>query len=350
MKEKLNVALAGFGFGAQTFHAPYIHKSNVLNLYKILERNNSYSQEKYPECITVQKYEDIINDSNIDLVVIATPNKEHYPMAKIALESNKNVVIDKPFTIETHHADELIRLSEEKGLLLSIYHNKRFEGDFLTVKKVVESSILGEIVDYEAHADRFSNKLRSKPWKEKASKGVDLMYDIGSHMIDAALNLFGKPNEIYCDMRIQRDGSEVYDNFELILYYEKLKAVLKAGMIVKETQPAFTVHGKNGSFTKYSFNVEERNSIMSLNTINLLNPYEPREFWGKLNILCNGLNIYGNVETLNGSYMDFYENIYNVLKGDGNLIVSPYEARDVVKIMELAGMSNDSGKRIKCVL
>ncbi len=246
MDKIVNVGLIGFGIGGQVFHAPLISCVKGLHLKKIRavkEEQRSIASSKNPDAELVVTPEEIFDDPSIELVVISTPNTSHYALAKAALLAGKNVVLDKPFTINTADADDLIALSIKENKLLTVYHNRRFDSDFTTLQKVIKSDLLGRLVEFESRYDRFRNYSRPGAWREEEKPGSGILYDLGSHLIDQALVLFGLPEAVTADLRIQRLDARVVDNFELILHYKGLKVTLKAGMLVKESLPRFVLFG-----------------------------------------------------------------------------------------------------------
>src|SRR5690606_11210199 len=275
-------------------------------------------------------------------ILITTPNHLHHELAKKALKAGKHVVVEKPFTPSVEEADELIELASKKKLILSVNHNRRWDSDFLTVKKIIEGKKLGEIVDYEAHFDRFRNEVPNG-WKEdKENAGSGILYDLGSHLIDQALTLFGPPSEIYADLRKQRKDAEVPDNFEVLLYYPNMKATLKASALVKAKGPTYSVHGTKGSFVKYGIDSQEEMLKSGLKPNgNWGWGQESQEIWGKLDVLEES----STVESETGDYRKFYENIYEAISNNAELEVKPQQARDVIKVIELSIKSSNE-KRV----
>jgi len=292
----------------------------------------------------------IFEDDNIDLVVIATPNTSHYNLAKEAIEAGKHVVVDKPFTITTKDADDLIELATTKNKIISVFHNRRWDSDFMTVKKIIESRVLGNLVEVEIHFDRFRNYIKENAWREEDLPGSGILYDLGSHLIDQSQVLFGLPEEISADIRIQRPGGKSVDNFELILHYRNLKVTLKAGMLIKESGPHYMLYGDMGSFIKYGLDVQEEALKKGLTPLNIENwGQEPESIWGNLNIEKDGQTIIREVESEIGVYRAYYSNIYNVITDGEELIVKPQEARNTIRIIELAIQSNREKRTVKYI-
>ncbi|NLZ47182.1 MAG: oxidoreductase [Clostridiales bacterium] len=346
----VRVGLIGFGLAGRVFHAPIINSVPGLKLRKIFERkaeNIDIIREKYPQTIIVDDVENLFNDENIDLVVIAAPNELHYKLAKKALESGKHVVVEKPFTVTTYEAEELITLALAKGKLITAFQNRRWDSDFRTVKKIIDGGLLGDVVEYEAHFDRFRNYFKNN-WREKNIPGSGILYDLGSHLIDQAISLFGNPIEIFGNLLIQRRGGEAVDNFEVILRYQDKKVTLKSGMLVRQPLPHFIVIGTKGSFIKYGMDVQEENLKNGNTPSNSPNwGRETEDLWGFINSDINGNHIIGKVESEPGDYRCFYENVYKAILGKEDLIVKPTQVLSTIKVIEMAMRSHEEKRWMK---
>lgn len=334
--KKIKVAIVGFGKGARIYNAPVISSVEGFEITKIMTTNNdniAAARKDFPSAKVVAGFEEITEDPEIELVLITTPNHLHKEFAEKALNAGKHVVVEKPFTPTVAEANELIQLARKNNRILSVHHNRRWSSDFLSIKKLLKEKKLGVIVEYEAHFDRFRNEIKDG-WKEKREiPGSGILYDLGSHLIDQALVLFGLPTEVFADLRIQRENSEVIDNFELLLFYPELKVSLKAGMLVKEKGPTFSIFGRNGSFVKYGEDTQEESLKLGLKPKDLPDwGMEPQEIWGKLNTVEETIL----VKSEPGNYKKFYENMYNAITGKEDLLVKPEEARDVIRVIELA--------------
>lgn len=341
----VQTGIVGYGNGGRLFNATILDSVEGFRITKIMtsnESNISAARADFPAAEVVSKFTDLTKDPDIDLVVITTPNHLHNELAKKALKAGKNVVVEKPFTPTVEEADELIQLASKNNLVLSVNHNRRWDSDFLTVKKIVEGKKLGDIVDYEAHFDRFRNEV-ANGWKEdKKNAGSGILYDLGSHLIDQALTLFGPPKEIYADLRKQRKNAEVPDNFEVLLYYPNLKASLKASALVKEKGPTYSLHGTKGSFLKYGIDSQEEMLKSGLKpTGNWGWGQESQELWGKLDVLEESAII----ESETGDYRKFYQNIYEAITQNAELEVKPEQAREVIRVIERA-LQSSKEKRV----
>ncbi len=238
---RIRTGLIGRGMAATVFHAPLIRAVPALELV-----GSAGSAEA----------DGMIADPSIDLVVIATPNRSHFPLARAALEAGKHVVVDKPFTLTAEEADALIALAAEKRRVLTVFHNRRWDGDFLTVRRLIESGRLGEVMLFEAHWDRFRPAIGAG-WREAAGDGAGLLYDLGPHMLDQALLLFGTPDALEADIQAQREGAVADDCWRLTLRYGAKRVVLSAAMLVAAPRPRFALHGTGGSFVKYGLDTQE---------------------------------------------------------------------------------------------
>ncbi len=352
MKRIINTGIIGFGVGGNTFHAPLIDTTEGFKISKIRARKDSevnLAKQRYPGAIITDNADDIINDANVELVVITTPNSSHYSLAKQALLAGKNVVVDKPVTITSADADDLIKISKEQNKILSVYHNRRYDSDFATVQKLLNANLLGRLVEFENHYDRFRNYLKPGSWREKDEPGAGILYDLGSHLIDQPLVLFGLPQAITADIRAQREGTKATDNFELILHYPGLKVTLKAGMLVSQPLPRYILLGDKGSFVKYGLDVQEAALKAGLTPHTKADwGIEPESVWGNLVTEMNGVNFSGKIQSEPGDYRNYYVNIYDAITNNKPLEVSPQHARNIIRVIELAMQSNDEKRTIDC--
>ena len=348
MNKKVNVGLIGYGMAGQVFHAPVISSIPGLLLASIREtrpENIRLAQSRYPEAQIVADSQAILADAAIDLVVLATPNTTHFSLARQALLAGKHVVVDKPFTITSAEADELISLAAQQDRLLTVHHNRRWDSNAQTLRKVVANQLLGRLVELEIHFDRFRNFLRPGAWREENSPGSGILYDLGAHLIDEALCLFGLPAAVTGDERIQRSGGQTIDNFTVVLDYDQLKVTLKGGMLVREPGPTYVLHGEQGSFVKYGTDVQEAALKAGLKPNEVADwGREPEANWGRINTDYQGQHLVGSIESEAGDYRGYYDNVYQAITGQADLAVTARQARQTIRIIELA-MQSSAEKR-----
>ncbi len=342
--QTIKTALCSFGMSGWVFHAPFIHAHPCFTLHGVLERSKGLSNQKYPDAIIYRSLEELLADDEVELVIVNTPNYTHYDFTKKALLANKNVLVEKPFTTTSAEATELIALAKDKGKLLTVFHNRRYDSDFRTVQKIVRDGLLGEIVDVEIHFDRFKEELSPKAHKELPGGATGSLYDLGSHLIDQALQLFGKPEAVFADVRIIRPISKVDDYFEVVLYYPNLRVKLKSSYLVREALPAYILHGSKGSFIKSRGDIQE--AALQAGKIPGSPDWgiEPTSEQGLLHTDTGGTIIREKVPTLQGNYMDYFEAVCNALRNHTAVPVSVEDALEVVHIIELAHSSSAAGK------
>ncbi|TVQ85990.1 MAG: oxidoreductase [Bacteroidetes bacterium] len=343
----VKTALASFGMSGLVFHGPLLHADNCFELTKVLERTKNESVKKYPNIQVVRHFDELCKDDSIELIIVNTPDHTHYELCKKALEHNKHVVVEKPFTQKYSEAIELIELAEQRNLLLSVFQNRRWDGDFLTVKKVISEKLLGRLVSYEAHFDRFRNFIQPETWKEDAYTGTGTLFNLGSHLIDQALVLFGKPDAVTADIRALRSNSSIDDTFELWLHYPQVRVSLSASYLVREPGPRFELHGTEGSFLKWGIDPQEEELKKDAVPGSIGWGEEPESEFGLLHTTLDGKDIKERIATIPGDYTAFYNNIYRAIRRGEKLAVEPGEAAMVIKIIEAAFLSQNEKRQIK---
>ena len=338
----LNVGLVGFGFAGKVFHAPVIRVVEGLRLTTIVQRSGGGAPDpRYADVEFVKSVAELLARA-IDLIVIATPNTSHHPIARQCLLAGRHVVIDKPFTTTAAEADELVQLGKEKRRVLSAYQNRRYVGDFVTLQRLLSEGVLGQVAIFESHFDRFRPELKPTAWREQPQPGSGLWFDLGAHLLDQALVLFGMPQAISADIRIERQGAAVDDAFDVTLHYPHMRALLRASMLAASPGPTFAVHGAKGSFIKYGLDPQEA-ALKSGRTPDESNwDAEPSEMYGKLTT-PEGTR---TIPTIPSSFTHYYENIRDAILGTAQLAVMPEQALNVMRGLELAVASSQK----RCVL
>jgi len=336
----LHVGLVGFGFAGKVFHAPVIRAVEGLRLAAIVQRRGD-PDPRYPDTEFVRSVAELLSRP-IDLVVVATPNTSHHPIAKQALLAGHHVVVDKPFTLTLGEAEELVQLAKKQRRIVTVYQDRRYTGDFATVQRVVSEGAVGRVVAYESHFDRLRPELRPGAWREQKLPGSGVWFDLGPHLFDQALLLFGVPEAVGADIRIERDGAVVDDAFDVTLYYARTRATLRGSMMAMPVGPTWIVHGTKGSFIKYGMDPQEAALKEGRTPDESDWDTEPESMYGKLTT-PEGSRV---VPTLRSSFARYYENVRDVLLGKAELAVTPDWSLDVMRGLVLA--ANSSQRR--CVL
>lgn len=346
MEKKIKTALASFGMSGQVFHGPLLKINSKFEVVYVLERSKSISRRLFPEAVIARNYLEILNDKDIELVVVNTPDEFHFKMIGEALEAGKHVVAEKPVTQQRKQAEELFQLAEKKGLLLTVFQNRRFDGDFLTVKKLLEQGTLGRLVEFESHYDRYRNYIDVNSWKEHGDQYSGVLYNLGSHMVDQVYLLFGKPLAVTAHLKVVRKGGYVNDYYDIRLNYENFTAILKCSYLVMNPGPRYSLHGDEGSFHKWGIDPQEELMKNGQLPVGPSWGNDTETNWGHLMYENDGLTFSGRIETLKGNYNVFYNNIYKVLRKNEEPFVKPVEVLDVLEILEACNESNSQKKTV----
>lgn len=347
MMRKIGVGISSYGMSGEIFHAPLLHVNPGFEIISILERSKNRSAERYPDAEIVRTYEELLENERIELLIVNTPDALHYEMTREALHAGKHIIVEKPFVLDSRQGEELIDLAEKKGLLLSVFQNRRWDGDFLTVRKILDEGHLGRLVEYEAHFDRYRNYIVEGTWKEDPGPGTGTLFNLGSHLADQALVLFGKPDYVYADIRVLRTGGKIDDAFTVLLGYPDVKVTLKSSYLVKEPGPRYYLHGTEGSFLKHGIDPQEEALNNGEWPVGDDWGREPESDWGLLNTEKEGKSFRGKYETVPGSYGDYYDGIHRALQEGSPPPVTAGQANLVIRIIEAARESNKTGKRIR---
>ncbi|WP_448664247.1 oxidoreductase [Sphingomonas sp. CJ20] len=337
----IRAGIIGFGLGGTAFHAPLIQAVPALELAAIATSRADAVHAAYPDA-AVMTPDALISDPGIALVAISTPNDTHFPLAMAALEAGKHVVIDKPFATSVAQAEALQAAAEARGLVLSAFHNRRWDSDFVTVRALVESGRLGEIVLFEAHWDRFRPAL-AQPWKESPEAGGGQLSDLGPHMLDQALLLFGAPDAVTGDLASQREGSQVDDYFEATLHYGDRRVVLSSSRMIAAPRPRFALHGRQGSFVKYGLDPQEAVLRGGGRPDDQDYGVEDPTIHGVLT-LPDGTST--TIPSEPGDYRRFYQGLAEAILHGGPAPVSAADAVAGLRLIEQLRESADSGKRV----
>lgn len=348
MASKIKVGVVGYGISAKVFHLPFLHIIPEFEVVSILERTRSESQKQFPHVKVVRDIDELVADPTLDLIVITTPNETHLPYATKALENNKHVVLEKPFTITSEEGLQLVEIANRSGKILSVYQNRRYVSDFRTVKEILDKQLLGDVHEYVAHYDRYRAEAKPNAWREEKKPGSGVLFDLGPHLIDQALCLFGLPESIQADIKMQRPHSRVDDYFDIQLNYPRTKVRLHAGMLVREPGPRFMIHGTKGSFIKYGEDPQEALLRAGHNPGSDNWGLEAPEIEGLLHTEINGTIIKERYPSKKGDFGDYYRNLYESLVHGKPVTERPEHGYNTVRLIELAFDSNLKKCSIDC--
>ena len=344
----INVGLIGFGLAGRSFHAPVIRSVPGLRLAAILHRSGDEAAKIYPDARIVRNVEELLAISDIRLVVIATPNSTHYSIARQCLAAGRDVVVDKPLTTTLAEAMELVKFAQERGRLCTVYQNRRYDGDFQAVQQTVASGRLGRIVRFESNYDRFRPHLKTNAWRERIGNGTGILFDLAPHLIDHALLLFGLPQAVDGDIRVERDEAVVDDSFDLTLHYPgSLRALLRATMLAPVPRPRFLLHGTSGAYVKQAFDVQEpklRAGRIPWNETP--SQAEQVENSGVLSLVTAAGTTAQLITAAASDYRDYYANIRDALLGKCAPAVSAEHAINVMRVLELARESSAARRTV----
>ncbi|KAL3673715.1 hypothetical protein V7S43_001412 [Phytophthora oleae] len=332
---KIPVGLVGFGTGSSVFHAPLLVSSGQFDLTHVLERSTSKSQVLSPAPKIVRSMDELLA-TDVQLVVISTPTTVHFEQAKQAMQAKRHVVVDKPLCVTEQQAKDLCAIAKENGVLFSVFHNRRFDSDFLTMRSLIEDGTLGQVQKFEAHYDRYRPTMKGY-WKEKAGLCGGVLYDLGAHVTDQALQLFGVPDSVVSDVQIQREGAENDDYFRLEFKYKafpELEVILSAGMLVKNPGPKYTVVGTKGTFEKYGEDGQEDALRAGKRPGDEGWGQVPESTYGKFTDAATGETRV--IPSKLGSYEVYYKNIAAAIRGEEKLLVNPEEVVPQIRIIEEA--------------
>jgi predicted dehydrogenase len=376
-EREIGVGVIGFGLGGRVFHAPFVNAVSGLRLAAIMQRTGDEAAKAYPATKIARSVEDLLADKSIELVVVSTPNQTHFALAKQALEAGKHVVIDKPFASTSEEAKQLGELAKSKSLLVIPFHNRRWDGDFLTVKKLLAEQAVGRLVTFESHFDRFRPVPRENTWKEAENPANGMLFDLGPHLVDQVLALFGAPSAITASVRADRDQTAIEDAFDITLHYpaghdssgnagsptsglgslgpKGLLAHCRTSYLACDNAPRFLLHGTRGSFRKHGLDPQEpalvggaRVPTQGSQEVWL---QEDQSAWGTLTVAPNPADpatlVTRQVKTERCDYRGFYANVRDAILGADPLAVTPEDGFRVIRLLELARESSAQARTLK---
>ena len=340
----IKAAILSYGMSGKVFQAPFLELHPGFEFLGSWERSKKLVQEDYPQVKSYASIDEVLA-SDADLVVVNTPIETHFEYTKRVLEAGKHAIVEKAFTATLAEAEELAALAKAKGVKLAVFQNRRWDSDLKTVRQVLHDGALGEIVEAEFHFDRYNPLLSPKVHKETVNSGSGILKDLGPHLIDQALYLFGLPKSVFADIRTTRDNSVVDDWIDILLFYSNFRVRLKASFFVREPNPAYVIHGKKGSFLKHRGDIQEDElKLMKKPSLTTWGT-EPLEKEGFLHAEIDGKVIHGTIPTLQGNYYDFFDGVYNSIV---NNVAEPVTAQDGVNVMRIidADIQSNQEKRV----
>jgi scyllo-inositol 2-dehydrogenase (NADP+) len=338
--DAIKVGLIGYGLAGAVFHAPLICSVPGLQLVAVMTSRVEQVQRDLSGARVVPHPEAIFSDPEIELVVIASPTSTHSDLACAALRAGKHLVVDKPFTATVQEADRLIELAKSQQLLLSVFQNRRWENGFLTLRRCIEQGLLGKVYYYESHYDRFRPAIK-QGWREKSMPGSGILYDLGSHLIDQALLLFGLPQSVTADVITQRAEGKVDDYFHLILGYGRRRAILHSATLVRAPGPRLMAHGDGGSFLKYGQDGQEEALRAGRKPVSPDWGRDLPEHYARVTASDGASR---TIETLPGAYQKYYEEVVPWIRGRGPAPVDPADSRNGILVIE-ASLSSARERR-----
>jgi predicted dehydrogenase len=345
----IRVGLVGFGMGSRVFHAPLVSSVEGLELAAVMERTSNKAIERYPEIKVYRSLQEMLADPSLDLIVVASPNGTHFAIAKEVLSAGKNVVVDKPMTVTSAEAAELIGLATKHGKLLAPFHNRRWDSDFLTIRKLLDECSLGRLVAFESRFDRWRPApLTERMWKENADLGGGALLDLGPHLGDQALTLFGKPEAVSADVVREKDGPGVDDAFTIRMRYSGFVVTLGANSLSLPATPRFYLRGTKGSYLKLGLDLQEAALNKVLRIDDPAWGQEPSASWGMLHVGIDGGSVSRPVPALAGDYRRYYAGIRDALLGKAPAPVTGVDGWRVARLLEFAVESSKKRCEITC--
>lgn len=342
----LKAGICSYGMSGKLFHAPFIDAHPGYELAAIVERNNNDSRERYPHSKLYRSVKEMCEDEELQLIVVNTPTHLHYQQAKLVLQAGKHLVIEKPFTITVKEAEELSVFAEKNNLFISVYQNRRYDGDYRAVKEILQQGLLGELREVEIRYDRYRPTFGGKPHKEGDMPGAGIIYDLSPHLVDQAIQLFGFPDAVFADVWKMRDDVTAPDYFEILFYYNKLRVRLKATCVARESTYAYTLHGMKGSFLQQRSDMQEQQLLAGVKPSLESWCAAPSAPDGLLHTEINGETVRKETTSSPGNYMGYYDDVYKALTGQGP---NPVPAADGIKNMRIIEAALESVEEARII-
>ncbi|WP_282297520.1 oxidoreductase [Stenotrophomonas sp. PS02289] len=338
------VGLIGYGLAGSVFHAPLLQHTPGLALHSIVSSQRDALMRRFTDVHIHSDVEPLLADPAVDAVVIATPNAQHAPLAIAALRAGKHVLVDKPFALSVAEAEAVVAAAREADRVVSVFQNRRFDADFLTLQRLIADGTLGDVAECHSHFDRFRPQVRDR-WRESEAPGAGLWMDLGPHLLDQMLVLFGWPQAITADIAAQREGARSNDYFHAVLHYPRMRAIVHAGSLVSASAPRFAVHGTLGSYIKEGLDVQEEQLRAGVA------PGAPGYGVDPVHGVVvrqesDGRVSRSTVDNVVGDYRRLYAAFAGTVRGEGDATVSAAQALQVMRLLEAGVESALQGNRV----
>lgn len=336
MNNKIKTGIAAFGMSGRLFHAPFLKCHPRFEFSAVVERSKKKVYLDYKNVKSYNSIDELLLDESIELVIVNTPNDTHFEFALKAIKANKHVLIDKPFTTTAAEAKQLFKEAKKKGVFLLPYQNRRYDSDFLSVKEVVESGNLGNLVEVHFRYDRYRNAVVENSWKEDPVSGNGVIYNLGAHVIDGIISLFGVPLEWSKYASSVRPNSQVNDYEHVhLLYPNNLQVFVTISLLVADPQPAFVLNGTTGTFKKNRTDVQENQLNEGMQPDHVLFGVELPKSEGIITTIdSNGLKTQKKIAAPKASYMNVFEDVYQTLRMGKHYPVTEEQIIAQLKILE----------------
>lgn len=344
----IRVGIVGFGMAGRVFHAPLISSVVGLEVGAVVERHSDEAAARYPGITTYRSLDAMLADEGLGLIVVATPSGTHFDVTRQVIAAGKHVVVDKPMATASSEIAQLARLAGERGVKVFPFHNRRWDGDFLTVQQLLRDGALGRLVHLESRMDRWSPRATRRPWKDDPAQGGGVLLDLGTHLTDQALMLFGKPLGVSAEVVRERDGEGANDSFTVRLRYDGFRVTLGANALSSPAGPRFLIRGTKGNYRKFGVDPQEA----ALNKVTHIADghwgEEPAGAWGQVNADDDGSVVTRPVATIAGDYRRYYEAVRDALAGERPVAPSAAEAWCVSRVLEWAQQSSQNRGEVQC--
>jgi len=348
MSKKIKVGIIGYGISAKVFHAPFLKVSPHYEVAAVLERKKEESKELFPDAKIVRSLDELLALDEVELIIITTPNETHFPYATKILQAGKHVVVEKPFTIKSEEALQLMETAKKAGKILSVYQNRRYDSEVVTIKEILNKKLLGNVYEFEAHYDRYRLEAKPNAWREESKPGSGIFYDLGAHLIDQSLYFFGLPQSVTAEIRMIRPHAKVDDYFDVRFDYGFMRVLLKGSMLVREKGPHYMIHGDKGSFIKYGEDTQE--ALLKAGQLPTAKDWgkEPDDTYGLLHTEIDGKIVKEKYPSYKGNYGNYHENLYKTIREGAPLREKPEHGYNTVKLIELAFESHHKKATVAC--